>query len=165
MIVKCLSVKNPLSYFICAGIKDVENRTWKTKYRGPLYIHSSALHSNVLLIDDFPQGLQKEVKAVEYVDDKAIVQDSPNVDIVNKIVDLIIMSNQYEAPFYKAKAVIGRVDLIDIVQDSPSPWALKNQYHWILKNPVLFEKPLEYIRGQLRIYNRDLKIPQKTLQI
>jgi hypothetical protein len=49
---KVLSVKNPWAYLIIYGfdfgapmggfrIKDVENRTWETKYRGPLLIHCS----------------------------------------------------------------------------------------------------------------------------
>lgn len=36
-----LSVQNPWSDLICRGIKDVENRSWPTDYRGKLYIHSS----------------------------------------------------------------------------------------------------------------------------
>ena len=39
---KTLSVKQPWSTLICAGVKDVENRTWRTEYRGPLLIHASA---------------------------------------------------------------------------------------------------------------------------
>jgi len=38
---KTLSIKCPYSYLVAAGIKDIENRNWKTKYRGRIYIHSS----------------------------------------------------------------------------------------------------------------------------
>jgi hypothetical protein len=49
---KALSVKNPWAYLIIYGydfgleiggfkIKDVENRTWETSYRGPILIHCS----------------------------------------------------------------------------------------------------------------------------
>jgi hypothetical protein len=38
---KVLSVKNPWAYLIIHCGKDVENRTWETKYRGPLLIHAS----------------------------------------------------------------------------------------------------------------------------
>lgn len=37
-----LTVKNPWAGLIIDGIKDIENRTWKTNYRGKLYIHSSS---------------------------------------------------------------------------------------------------------------------------
>jgi len=35
-----LSIKQPWAWLIVNGYKDVENRTWYTKYRGELYIHS-----------------------------------------------------------------------------------------------------------------------------
>ena len=49
---KVLSIKNPWAYLTIYGFdfgpdmggyikKDVENRTWETKYRGPLLIHAS----------------------------------------------------------------------------------------------------------------------------
>lgn len=37
----CLSVRQPWASLIVLGLKDVENRTWTTKYRGPLLIHAS----------------------------------------------------------------------------------------------------------------------------
>ncbi|HAF48556.1 MAG TPA: hypothetical protein DCL08_04850 [Anaerolineaceae bacterium] len=38
--VKVLSVHQPWAWLIVNGYKDVENRSWKTNYRGPLYIHA-----------------------------------------------------------------------------------------------------------------------------
>lgn len=39
-MVKCLSIKQPYAWLIMAGYKDVENRTWRTHYRGPLLVHA-----------------------------------------------------------------------------------------------------------------------------
>lgn len=39
---KVLSVKQPWASLITEGYKTMELRTWKTNYRGPLAIHSSA---------------------------------------------------------------------------------------------------------------------------
>lgn len=36
-----LSVKQPWAWLITHGYKDIENRTWATKYRGPFLIHAS----------------------------------------------------------------------------------------------------------------------------
>ena len=36
--IKILSVRQPWAWLICSRIKDVENRTWKTNYRGRLSI-------------------------------------------------------------------------------------------------------------------------------
>ncbi len=38
---KCISIRQPWAWLIVSGFKDVENRTWKIKHRGPLLIHAS----------------------------------------------------------------------------------------------------------------------------
>ncbi len=38
--VKVLSVRQPWAHLILSGQKPIENRTWTTRYRGPLYIHA-----------------------------------------------------------------------------------------------------------------------------
>jgi len=35
-----LSIRQPWAWLICHAGKDIENRTWNTKYRGPLLIHA-----------------------------------------------------------------------------------------------------------------------------
>jgi len=38
---KCLTVRQPWADLIVRGTKDVENRSWATRYRGPLLIQAS----------------------------------------------------------------------------------------------------------------------------
>src|SRR5258707_15416018 len=38
---KILSVRQPWAALIVSGIKDVENRTWPTRYRGLVLVHAS----------------------------------------------------------------------------------------------------------------------------
>ena len=38
---KCLSLKQPWAWAVINGLKDIENRKWKTKFRGELLIHAS----------------------------------------------------------------------------------------------------------------------------
>src|ERR1700751_1203203 len=45
---KILSIRQPWASLIVSGIKDVENRTWRTNYRGPVLVHAS------LRADDIP---------------------------------------------------------------------------------------------------------------
>src|SRR5262245_8471910 len=46
---KALTIRQPYAWLIVAGHKDVENRSWSTKYRGPLLIHAGVQpHSNPL---------------------------------------------------------------------------------------------------------------------
>lgn len=37
---KALSIMQPWAWLIAAGHKDIENRTWRTDYRGPVLIHA-----------------------------------------------------------------------------------------------------------------------------
>lgn len=38
---KILSIRQPWAYLITQGSKDIENRVWATKYRGPFLVHAS----------------------------------------------------------------------------------------------------------------------------
>jgi hypothetical protein len=38
---KVISIRQPWAQLIVSGAKDIENRTWPTRYRGPLVIHAS----------------------------------------------------------------------------------------------------------------------------
>ena len=45
---KALSIKQPWASLIAHGIKDIENRTWKTNFRGRIYIHASSISKGML---------------------------------------------------------------------------------------------------------------------
>lgn len=176
MKIKCLSIKNPYSYLICAGIKDVENRSWKTDYRGYIYIHSSgqyafdelpekyfpdALELNKIIYSDSIDG----VHAVAKIDKKAKYKKQ-----LQSIINLIGYANDFNdknnEPFFKNKSIIGKIDLVDIIQNSKSPWADSGSYHWILKNPVLFEKPVKHIKGKLKFFDYNINVSSlKILKI
>mgnify|MGYP001129214565 CR=1 FL=1 len=38
---KALAIRQPYAWLIANGYKDIENRSWNTKYRGPFLIHAS----------------------------------------------------------------------------------------------------------------------------
>jgi hypothetical protein len=43
---KAISIRQPWAWLIVNGMKDIENRTWKTNYRGQLFIHASSKFDN-----------------------------------------------------------------------------------------------------------------------
>ncbi len=172
---KVLSVKNPYAYLIIHGGKDVENRTWQTDYRGRLYIHASG--------DAYPFPFDEQQPAIlnEALED--LIAEKPEqpyreyarllnnfyCDLNSKYEKLGIFSeNSNEDEFFnkilknekawllKSQSIIGYVDLVDIVQDSPSPWAIEGQYHWIVKNPVALEKPINNVKGKLSLWKYDI---------
>jgi hypothetical protein len=54
--------------------------------------------------------------------------------------------------FFHANAIIGTVELVDIVTDSESPWAEPEKYHWILGNARLFDTPMTGIRERAGVW-------------
>ena len=196
-----LSVQNPISYLICMGLKTVENRTWKTEYRGRIYIHSSGgkdfygLDSDFFPAKLFELEIELENNFKEIGKKLNFNVDSDFIEIMNKLkasdeysslAEVYNFSKKWElyteklkqfygydlyknddteyseiaakaakekGCYHKNFAIIGHVDLVDIVQDSKSIWAEKNCYHWILENPVLYEKPIINVKGKLRLFD------------
>lgn len=48
-------------------------------------------------------------------------------------------------------AIIGLVDVVACVQDSPSRWARPGQWHWLLANARLLDEPVP-ARGHLHLW-------------
>jgi hypothetical protein len=40
-MIKALSIRQPWAWLIVHGAKDIENRKWRTHFRGPILIHAS----------------------------------------------------------------------------------------------------------------------------
>lgn len=51
-------------------------------------------------------------------------------------------------------AIIGHVELVNIVTDSASRWAEPGQYHWLLAIPVALTSPVP-ARGRLGLWSPD----------
>jgi hypothetical protein len=53
--------------------------------------------------------------------------------------------------------IVGVVDLVDVVEDHPSRWAMDGHFHWILANP----RPLPFVElaGKLGLWETGLEIP------
>lgn len=84
---KVITVRQPWAYFLCAGIKTIETRSFNTKHRGPLLIHAS---------NHVPT--KEEVK--KYETDPAFA--------VHRQHSLSLFG-----PEIKRGAIIGKVDIID----------------------------------------------------
>lgn len=176
MIVKCLSIQAQNAYAVCLGFKPLENRTWKTDYRGKLYIHSSGEYQyKELSIGVFPKSEQdlllQEAKRIEKdldtrKENKILIEKFKAyveklyyfygiIDKEDENIDKII--NNEKKCFIYNRAIIGTVDLVDIQHNFKSDWSELNQYQWILENPILFEKPITNVIGKLRLFDFDIK--------
>ena len=107
---KAISIKQPFASLIAYGIKDIENRTWKTNYRGKVYIHASAKQAGSY--DELLNDLQKIEFKEKY--------------------DRVTLRKQHHF-----SAIIGEVDIVDCVINHPSIWAEKSDnYGRFFRNGV-----------------------------
>ena len=157
---KAVSIKQPWAYLIASGIKDIENRTWKTHFRGRVYIHASAKiaftlftpeQSNVLrplnLVPD-NYSLSAIIGEVDIVD---CVINHPSIwaekSEIQKCKNCAEMKGENVCCLYEGK----RNDFI--------PYASKPIYNWVLANAVLYDQPILNVKGALSFWE-----PEDCLQ-
>jgi hypothetical protein len=79
---------------------------------------------------------------------------------------LLIHAGQQEAPdgFEQLEAlglvppaelqtggIVGRVELVDVVRDHESPWAIEDHWHWVLRDPLPL--PFRAAPGRLGLFS------------
>lgn len=138
---KCISIQQPWASLIAHGIKDVENRTSKMLVPPQrVLIHVGAKMRAPGLMNELPLCYEIPVQFAEEIG-----------------------AFDRKAPLDKS-AIIGYVDVVDIVEDSKSPWAQYAQesekplYHYVLANAKLFKDPILDVRGRLGVW----EIPEIT---
>lgn len=138
---KCLSIQQPWATLIAHGIKDIENRTRKMLVPPQrVLIHVGAKMGAPDLLNNLPVWYEIPVKFAEEIG-----------------------AFDRNAPLVKS-AIIGYVDVVDIVQDSNSLWAQyalegeKPLYHYVLANAKLFKQPILDVKGRLGVWD----IPEIT---
>ena len=152
---KVLTIKQPWAYLIAAGIKDIENRTWKCpeKYIGKrVLIHASA---------SAPKSIRELLSADQ--------------------IDTVFKSDLYNdtdyAKQYSTGTIIGSVEIVDCVVNHTSIWAEKSIgckdgcpdlencpagkcphliYNWVLAMPVLFDEPIPIVKGRLGFWEYEV---------
>jgi len=97
---KAISIRQPWAWLIIYAGKDIENRKWKTSYRGPALVHASSWFDEEEIREDFND-------AREIVESSGGVMPGP--------VTLKMLREQ-------TGGIVGRVDITGCVTDSPSPW-------------------------------------------
>lgn len=134
---KTLSVRQPWANLIVYGIKDIENRTWRTKFRGRIYIHAPAK------IDKDPNvDTPMRIKAMRIFYRN---NHDKREDFLNNTWGPL-WDNQFTS------SIIGSVEIVDCIRDSKSVWADPDCWHWVLKDPILFDNPILNVKGKLSLW-------------
>jgi hypothetical protein len=161
MILKTLSVKNPLSYLIATGIQNIENREFTTEYRGDIYIHSSGKYDyKELIVEDIPDCLKDEygkyVKNLESNDD--IDNLSPDLELLIQLQEAAEYNfKKYKKPLFKCNAIIGKVKLADIQYGSTDKYGKTGMYNWKFSDWEPFDKPILHIAGKPGLFEVEIR--------
>lgn len=133
---KALSVKQPWASLIVSGLKDIENRSWSTNYRGPILIHAS------------------KVPVAIFKDQIIRLLDFEKYQLVCRkgllLTDII-------SPGVVTSAILGQVEIVDCVQNHSSIWAEAGQWHWVLANAKKFKHPIRGVKGALSFWEYTLR--------
>lgn len=89
---KALSIRQPWAWLIVNGHKDIENRCWKTNFRGKIYVHAA-----------------KGMTRGDYLACKICCADIPGVNLP-----------PFEK--LERGGIVGTVEIVDCVDQDASPW-------------------------------------------
>lgn len=127
---KVLSLTEPFATLIKNGVKTIETRSWKTNYRGKLYIHASSTK--------IPKDYRSNKDLMSLVDVNEL--NYGNIICCCDLVDCIEMDNAF----------------IDEIKKNKNEYICglysKSRYAWILKNIETLDIPIK-VKGHLGIWN------------
>jgi hypothetical protein len=133
---KALSLSRPWDYLILhPPFKDIENRTWPTKYRGRIYVHRA--------------------KSVDIDGWQWIKSHALQLGISAHALDCIAeLCHIYPFPL-QTSGLVGEIDIVDCVTESDSPWFFGPD-GFVLANPKAYEQAIPY-RGMPGLFEVNLK--------
>lgn len=122
----------PYATLIKNGIKTIETRSWKTNYRGNLYIHASSTR--------IPKEIKNNKELMKLVDLNQL--NFGNIICSCDLVDCIEMTDEFLEKIKKCRNEY----LCGVYENG--------RYAWILKNVKALDSPIK-AKGQLGIWNYD----------
>ena len=128
---KVLSLIEPYATLIKNGVKTIETRSWKTNYRGKLYIHASATK--------IPKEYEKNKELMSLVDINNL--NYGNIICSCELVDCIKMTDEFINDIKNNR----KNEYITGIYDN-------GRYAWILENIEQLDVPIK-AKGKLNIWD------------
>ena len=128
---KVLSIKEPFASLIKNNIKHIETRSWKTNYRGELYIHAS--------FTKIPKAYKDNKELMSLVDINDL--NYGNIICMCDLVDCVEMTDEFINDIKKNK----KNEYITGIYSN-------GRYAWIFKNIEILDNPIK-AKGHLGIWN------------
>jgi hypothetical protein len=126
---KALSIRQPWAWAIVHEGKDFENRSWPTRYRGPVLIHAAK-----------GMTLAEWDEAMDFIDQTFPLEPTER------------LARRARAHHCSRGGIIGQAEIVDCVTGSDSPWFF-GRYGIVLRN--VQPLPFQPCRGALGFFDPD----------
>jgi hypothetical protein len=139
---KAITIKQPWASLIVEGIKDIENRTWATKFRGRVLIHAGIAKTSGLMVRYLNAEQHKAFRenigysGLDFLEHKGTILGS--VEIVDCVIN-------HPSIWAERTAVFVETDKV-ILSETPII------YNWVLANPIKFPVPIP-AKGRLSFWD------------
>ena len=141
---KVLSIRQPWAWLIMTGLKDVENRTWNTDFRGKFAIHASKKFDWDALIvlpeKRIPSWITQSMIAHFGLELAETPEKSKGTESLDEF-----------------GVILGEITLVDCTKQISSVWCDAGLYHFLLKNPIPFREKIA-AAGKLGFWNFERNI-------
>jgi len=135
---KALSFKQPWAWLVCAGHKDIDNRSW--------HIHMPPLLN-------YPADPKRiYVHTGKTIDEDAFKWIAERIPM--SITQNFMVNGLPDRGMFITGAIIGEVDITGCVDHSDSPWFF-GPYGFTLANPVLYGEPIP-CKGMLGFFEPNI---------
>lgn len=125
---KVLTVRQPWAELLVTGVKDIENRTWRSAYRGPLLIHAAQT---------------VDAGSLEALIELLAKDSAPQAEV-----DIIAVP--------RTGQIVGLVEMVDCVTAHRSDW-FEGPYGFVVVDPLRFFPGIP-MKGRLGLYDLPVEL-------
>ena len=115
---KVLSIKEPFATLIKDGVKIYETRSWRTNYRGEIYIHASLSLSKSERVESANKYLKSEIKPGFILCKCELVDCIPMTDEFIKYINK--ETSEYDYGLYSEGRYAWKLKVLEVL-DEPIP--------------------------------------------
>lgn len=132
-----LSIRQPWAWLIMFGFKDIENRDWRTRHRGPILIHAAQT-----IDEDAHRMVMRGYHPVT---------GEPSLHGVHYPLHYLHRPGKEQM----LGGIVGVTEIADVVDASDSPWFV-GRYGFVLRNsrPLMGFRPLRGMPGVFSVEGR-----------
>lgn len=131
---KTLSIQQPWASLVCAGIKNVENRTWKTaQVPGRILIHASSKKVTKNFYSKIPEEMESYIRNDLFFGNLPALEELPTSAIIGFVTVTGFEEGEVDSPW------------------SDGPGVIK----WKLEDAWMFDEPILNVNGKLNLFEYD----------